>query len=282
MKRIYDAKKKYKEIEIPQELSSRVSMAIEQSKPKKKGTGFYVKVFAGPVAVCAAICIAIGLGAMPGNVPVEVAGDEELLSLARAIPTEDSGAKTEAAAMPKSRAINRDFEMLSDKAENLLPIDEPVEMEFMSGVGAWGTKLVLNPDGTFTGEFSDADMGDMGEGYPDGTMYICSFDGRFDDIEKKNDYTYSMKLKSLEYDKGEPEEYIKDGIRYVKSVPYGVADGEEFVFYLPDAPASVLTEEEWLWWLGRLQDPVPETLTFYGLINKTTANGFFSYDLEVK
>ena len=41
-----------------------------------------------------------------------------------------------------------------------------LEFSFSSGVGAWETMLGIMPDGTFSGTFHDADMGDNGAGYP--------------------------------------------------------------------------------------------------------------------
>ncbi|MBR3848589.1 MAG: hypothetical protein IKM21_04805 [Oscillospiraceae bacterium] len=77
MKRILEEKKKYNEIEIPSELGERVALAIEQSKvKKKKGLAFYVKVLAAPVAVCAAIGIAIGISGIGEGSPIE--NDEEI------------------------------------------------------------------------------------------------------------------------------------------------------------------------------------------------------------
>ncbi len=72
MKRVYDAKKKYEEIEIPSELGERVSAAIAQSKlKKKKGFAFYTKVLAAPVAVCAVICVAVAVNGNRGAPPIE-------------------------------------------------------------------------------------------------------------------------------------------------------------------------------------------------------------------
>lgn len=287
MKRILEQKKKYDEIEIPQELSSRVSAAIEQSKNRtKRGFGFYVKVLAAPVAVCAAICIAIGMNGLPDYAPsvendaekdvVQAGFGEETPEMANVMHDETMPAATESASMPKTRAIQGDVSSLSVEMEKILPIDEPIMLWFSSGAGAWHTEIVLNPDGTFTGEYSDSDMGVAKEEYPKGTVYICSFSGSFGNVEKKNDYTYTMKLESLEYDSEVRGEYIEDGFRYIKSEPYGLIDGKEFVFYLPNAPASVLTEEERGWWHGRMREPVPETLESYGLVNKNTADGFYS------
>ena len=63
---------------------------------------------------------------------------------------------------------------------------------FSSGAGAWGTFLDLNDDGTFSGEFHDSNMGETGEGYPYGTVYVCDFSGKFSEPEKINEYTYSI------------------------------------------------------------------------------------------
>ena len=62
-----------------------------------------------------------------------------------------------------------------ENAEPVLPFEEPVELVFSSGAGAWGTVLELAPDGAFTGSFHDTNMGETGEGYPNGTVYLCSF-----------------------------------------------------------------------------------------------------------
>lgn len=50
---------------------------------------------------------------------------------------------------------------------------------FSSGAGAWGTYFYLEKDGTFTGRFHDSEMGETGDGYPNGTVYISEFSGKF-------------------------------------------------------------------------------------------------------
>ena len=52
--------------------------------------------------------------------------------------------------------------------------------------------------GSFEGSYYDADMGDRGENYPNGTVYLCNFSGKFTDITQVNDYTYSMTLENGE------------------------------------------------------------------------------------
>ena len=58
----------------------------------------------------------------------------------------------------------------------LLPFTQNLCFWFSSGAGAWRTELLLSPDGTFSGEFSDSDMGVTGPGYEEyGTLYYSVF-----------------------------------------------------------------------------------------------------------
>lgn len=83
------------------------------------------------------------------------------------------------------------------------------------------TTLTLSQDGSFTGAFSDSEMGERDENeYPNGTVYVCNFSGQFKDIKKVNDYTYSMTLDSVKV--AEDEEKIEDGIRYKAGEPSGM------------------------------------------------------------
>ena len=45
--------------------------------------------------------------------------------------------------------------------------------------------------------YHDTDMGDIGKGYPYGSMYVCEFTGKFKNLKKINKYTYSVKLTKL-------------------------------------------------------------------------------------
>jgi len=291
VKRIYDAKREYLETEIPSELSARVSEAIEKRSPERRGLAFYTKTVIAPIAVCAAICIAIGLGAVPNEVPEEAA-DDEAISLARAMPTADTAAKSETAPSVNGTAdeVMEDatgWQLLSDEyisneaEEGRLPLKKPIELTFASGAGAWGNVIVLNADGTFEGNYGDSEAGSADAEYPRGTHYYCSYSGKFKNIKKINEYTYSMSLATVEYDMEEPMEYVEEGIRMVKSEPYGIEGGKEFVFYLPDAPMFVLSEDEKNWWHGHTYgEDEPETLSVCGLVNKKTAEGFFSHPFK--
>ena len=164
-------------------------------------------------------------------------------------------------------------------AEDLFGI-LPDTFVFSSGVGAWDTQVSIAPDGSFAGTYHDSDMGDTGEGYPNGTEYICEFSGQFSQPTQVDDHTWSVQLESLSYD-GVPEtEEIRDGIRYVCSTPYGVEGGQEFLIYLPGAPVADLPEGFCNWVGTQLVDANNDRATelpFFGLYNVTTQEGFSAY-----
>lgn len=60
-------------------------------------------------------------------------------------------------------------------------------------------------------------MGDSEESYPDGTMYLCNFSGKFTDIKQLDDHSYSLTLDELTSDYEQGKEWVEDGVRYVSS-----------------------------------------------------------------
>ncbi len=159
-----------------------------------------------------------------------------------------------------------------------LPDVFPLEFTFSSGAGAWATELTLQKDGSFVGSFHDSNMGENGEGYPNGTVYICDFTGTFKEIQKVNEYTYAMQIGTLSLDREADAEWIEDGVRFVASDPYGLTDGETFFLYTPAAPMEAMDEDFMHWWPGRYDmDKTYETLSCYGLHNTETDDGFFTY-----
>lgn len=115
----------------------------------------------------------------------------------------------------------------------------------MSGAGGWSTDLYLEADGSFTGQYHDADMGVADpERFPQGTWYICNFSGQFTRPVKIDETTWSTELASLEpeHPGGESEEYA-DGRRYIYTSPCGLENAEEIRIYLPDTPADGLSED---------------------------------------
>ena len=144
-----------------------------------------------------------------------------------------------------------------------LPFDVPMKLEFASGAGAWSTLITLHPDGSFEGNYHDMDMGDSGPGYGS-TEYVCRFHGRFGEIRRVTNASWSMTLEELVIDTGHPigEEWIEanpadrsHNLRYVSSAPYGFSkwDGEgmsiplepgaQFMFYTPEASGYRPTDE---------------------------------------
>lgn len=112
--------------------------------------------------------------------------------------------------------------------------EEPLELIFASEAGAWGSLLILNPDGSFTGDYHDTDMGSNAADYPNGTCYVSMFEGRFTDIWQISDYAWSMKLENLTTEKEPEETWIEDGVRYIASEAYGVVGGKNIFFMHPE------------------------------------------------
>lgn len=158
-----------------------------------------------------------------------------------------------------------------------LPLDNSsISLTFSSGAGGWRTTMILNNDGTFEGCYSDSEAGDSGEEYPYGSVYYCNFSGKFKDIKKINDYSYSMTLDNISTNNR--GDYIEDNIRYVASDPYGMESVTEFIFYTTDTPFTELSEDLLSWCPNYYlyQQGTLTTLDCYGLYNKEMGYGFFS------
>mgnify|MGYP004652749203 FL=1 len=159
-----------------------------------------------------------------------------------------------------------------------MPFTEAQSFSFMSGAGGWSTELTINPDGSFTGNYYDSDMGDSGDGY-DATEYVSTFHGKFKNIRKKDDYTYVMQIDTLETEETQDtwiEETGYGKVRYVASPPYGLYGGTNFELYLPGTPVSSLSAEYIDWVRTPMAlDENATTLPGYGLYNVEEQNGFF-------
>ena len=158
-----------------------------------------------------------------------------------------------------------------------------VDFYLSSGVGAWGTSLRINADGTFTGDYHDTDMGDAEESYPSGTMYSCEFSGKFGNLQKVDDFTYSFELDYLRED-APKEEFIDDhGVRIVPAEAYGLETGRTYMLYLPGAEIDALPEEFVRWVampMGWPSDELPASLPFYGIYNVDGQYGFFGSESD--
>ncbi len=149
------------------------------------------------------------------------------------------------------------------------------EFYFSSGAGAWYTAMDIHADGTFDGHYQDADMGDTGEGYSNGTLYYCDFSGKFTEPEMVNETTYVFQIESIEYPYGIGEEINTDEqIHYIYTEAYGLDGAKDLYLYLPESRVADLPEDyvNWVHW-----DIQGDTLGFYGLYNETMGEGFSSY-----
>ena len=146
-------------------------------------------------------------------------------------------------------------------AESIFGALNGKEFGFASGVGAWSSELTFANDGIFMGSFHDSDMGDTGDGYSNGTIYVSDFSGRFEVANVINNHSVTLRL-------------VESGT----SEPIG---NEEFILYFPGTPMSELTDDgrQWYKMPRALSDSeLPQTLPCYGLYNVNEANAFFSYD----
>lgn len=153
----------------------------------------------------------------------------------------------------------------------------PQEFVFTSGAGGWETVITINSDGTFTGEYKDSEMGDTGENYPNGTMYICNFKGKFTSPKQVDEYIYSMKLEYLDQEKNLGDEYYEEGTRYLVSEPYGFDHADEFLIYFPGIAIANLPDGFTNWLNAFLNVQTTEIFPYYGIYNVGGEKGFVSY-----
>ena len=151
----------------------------------------------------------------------------------------------------------------------------PDRFTFASGVGAWGTWIQINKDGSFTGYFSDTDT-ITGDGY-DAVMYVSVFHGRLRLAKKVSDLEYVLRLECLDVEGTIGEEAVTDRIKNVNTVPYGLENAYELTLYFPGRETGDL-EEEFLGWMAmRLSwNGTPEELPVFSLYNKADKAGFHS------
>lgn len=176
--------------------------------------------------------------------------------------------------------------------EDTLPFSQPLSMIFSSGAGAWSTQIQLYPDGTFTGEFCDADLD---------TLYLCQFHGKFTNFTHQAEHTWAMTLEELTLDTGHPlgEEWDDGEFHCISSNPYGfdlptgepLLPGALFYLYTPgargDAPDTELYGADALysWYPDRehFAFRTPEdTLPCYALYNVEGEYAFFTFPEDLR
>ena len=149
--------------------------------------------------------------------------------------------------------------------------------EFSSGVGGWSTELVMGENGVFTGNYHDSEMGETGEGYPDGTMYGCSFHGQLSELTAVDEYTWTARI-TVDMDEGQAPETIEDGIRYVTSAPYGVEKAQTVTIYVAGTPIDRLPEGFIPWSHLQETDPEATAIPYFAIWSEEDEAGFVSYD----
>lgn len=227
------------------------------------------------LALCVILILVIGGCGIQGKEDTQTGTDVAQKTEEETISTEKEATSTEGEAI--SIEDNTEITDMADESSVLSGLPTFI---FASGAGAWDTTLTIYEDGSFEGYFHDSDMGDTGEGYENGTVYVCEFYGSFTDIKKVNDYTYSMRLEAIELAEEPGKEWIEDGVLFVTGEPYGLVDAEEVLLYLPGAPTAELPEEFVTWIAmpnGWSEDDLPVYLDNYGLYNVNTESGFYGY-----
>ena len=164
-------------------------------------------------------------------------------------------------------------EAVSEEAEayNVFADMDGIIFGFMSGVGAWETTLEVAPDGSFKGLFYDMNMGETGEGYDNGTLYECSFTGRFSEPEQKDDLTWTTEVAALDFEteKEGSDRYIEDGMLHILTDPYGLSLGDSIEILLPGTPYKDLTEGFLSWMIWQIEEgkDLPE-IAIYNTTNE--------------
>ncbi len=161
--------------------------------------------------------------------------------------------------------------------ENVFDTLSGMEWSFASGVGGWSTDMRFASDGSFTGEYHDSEMGETGEGYPDGSLYFASFTGKMSLVEKVDEKTWKLKVDTLKTDEAVKEE-IKDNVRYVAADVYGLSEGDTMILYAPGTPVSALNESMQLWAHVMDQENLPKELENWFLSSEKNDSGFVGYE----
>ena len=164
-----------------------------------------------------------------------------------------------------------------DSSENIFETLAGKQFVFSSGAGAWGTTINISKDGTFSGEYLDSNISDIGEGYEKGTVYICEFKGKFKYPKKVDEYTYSTQLEYLNLERTVGEEYYKDNKRFIVKEPIGLENSEEWQIYTPGTQLNNLTDY-FKMFLSSFSDCYnQEELLCYGLYNINKNSAFIEY-----
>lgn len=149
-----------------------------------------------------------------------------------------------------------------------------LDWSFSSGAGGWSTELQIAADGSFTGNYHDSEMGESGDNYPNGTVYICDFSGQMTGLAQVDAHTWSVHIDKVTPSEPANQESIDDGIRYVTADPYGIAEGDDMVIYLPGTPTADFTEEMRMWAHLMDEETAPAELENWFMYSAKNDTGF--------
>lgn len=151
-------------------------------------------------------------------------------------------------------------------------------------IGGWGTSMKISKDGNIIGKYRDTNWSYTGPNHPKGQIFISDFTGKFNNLDKVNDYEYKMTLTDLEYPKVGETKFV-NGVKIDTTVPRGIADekspGKEFILYLPGHPVKDLPKivrDE----ISRVDNRMQESLTRSVILNKDKGTVFVESDQPIR
>lgn len=143
---------------------------------------------------------------------------------------------------------------------------------FSSGSGGWGSSLSIGPNGTFSGDYHDSDMGSTGPGYPGGTISESKVSGQFTRPHQVSPTLYEVDIENLQYEKPVGSSEIKENRKYEYSEAYGISKNTRMAIYLPGTPISSMPEELRFYSYGLIPED-SQTLPVY--VIQGDMEGFF-------
>ena len=153
------------------------------------------------------------------------------------------------------------------------------EFEFCSGAGAWSTNFTIEKDGYFKGNYHDANMGDFGKDYENGTIYSSVFKGHFTNLTQVDTYCYEMTLSDITYSEEIGTEEIIEGTKYIYTDAYGLSGTDTFKVYLPGTPISEISKEIYEPWFASVNKS-DSVLTMIAIVSESEGQGIYSYERE--
>ena len=140
------------------------------------------------------------------------------------------------------QSIDNYYSETNNGEKNTLPANVKGYYAFGSGAGGWGSWIILEADGSFEAGSSSGTKPVSGTGFV-GRVYEGACTGRFTNIQKKSETSYTMRMSDLQYEKKIGTEIIENNIQHVYSAVIGIEEGETFVLYLSGTPRQELPED---------------------------------------